>query len=129
MAASPFIRPSKAISMEVVVRSSKRIISATTLSILLLAANSWAWQPADGPLMTRWSWDVSPERVWPEYPRPQMAREKWTNLNGLWQYAIRPSDESAPPKEWDGEILVPFPVESALSGVKKPVQPDQRLWY
>ena len=65
---------------------------------------------------------------WPEYPRPQMVRPDWTNLNGLWNYAIRPAAEEQPTK-WDGEILVPFAVESALSGVKKPVQPDERLWY
>ena len=64
----------------------------------------------------------------PEYPRPQMVRDKWTNLNGLWQYAIRPKGEPRP-ENWDGEILVPFCVESALSGVKKAVKPDERLWY
>src|SRR5262245_12933825 len=88
-----------------------------------------AWEPAKGPLMTRWSRDVSPENAWTEYPRPQMVREKWTNLNGLWQYAIRPKGEAAPPEKWDGEILVPFAVESALSGVKKAVSPDDKLWY
>ncbi|HVT28651.1 MAG TPA: glycoside hydrolase family 2 TIM barrel-domain containing protein [Lacipirellulaceae bacterium] len=86
------------------------------------------WQPAKGPLETRWTHEVSPKNVWPEYPRPQMVRKNWTSLNGLWQYAIRPAGEVKPEK-WDGEILVPFAVESALSGVKKPVQPDQRLWY
>ena len=59
---------------------------------------------------------------------PQMVRAKWTNLNGLWDYAIRPKDEDRP-AQFDGKLLVPFPVESALSGVKKPVTPDQRLWY
>lgn len=86
------------------------------------------WQAADGPLMTRWAADVSPENVWPEYPRPQMVRSEWENLNGLWDYAIRPKSEGMP-TAWDGQILVPFPVESALSGVMKPVAPDQRLWY
>ena len=57
-----------------------------------------------------------------------MTRDVWVNLNGLWQYAIRPKD-AARPAAWDGEILVPFPVESALSGVMKPLMPDQRLWY
>jgi beta-galactosidase/beta-glucuronidase len=89
---------------------------------------AWGWQPAEGPLKTRWTQEVSPEKVRPEYPRPQMVRKSWVNLNGLWQYAIRPAGEETPAK-WDGEILVPFPIESALSGVKKPVQPDQRLWY
>ncbi|MBN2475672.1 MAG: glycoside hydrolase family 2 [Pirellulales bacterium] len=87
-----------------------------------------AWQPAPGPLMTRWAKDVSPDRVWPEYPRPQMARPEWTNLNGVWQYAIRPKSDDQPAR-WDGEILVPFAVESALSGVMKPLKPEEQLWY
>src|SRR5688500_6297252 len=74
------------------------------------------WQPAEGPLETPWTKDVSPERALPEYPRPQMVRPEWTNLNGLWDYAIRPADEQQP-ERWDGKILVPFAVESALSGV------------
>ncbi|MFO7907709.1 MAG: glycoside hydrolase family 2 TIM barrel-domain containing protein [Pirellulaceae bacterium] len=57
-----------------------------------------------------------------------MVRDDWTNLNGLWQYAIT-SKEASTPDDWDGEILVPYPVESALSGVKGRVEPDQRLWY
>lgn len=64
----------------------------------------------------------------PEYPRPQLARPDWINLNGEWEYAITPRTEGAP-REYDGRILVPFPVESLLSGVQKPLQPDQYLWY
>ena len=95
---------------------------------LAAAADTWAWQPAEGPLTTRWTKDVSAEKAWPDYPRPQMVRKDWTNLNGLWQYAIRPKAE-AKPQKWDGEILVPFAIESALSGVKKAVKPDEQLWY
>ena len=88
------------------------------------------WKPAQGPLLTRWAKDVHPDRVHPEYPRPQMVREHWLNLNGLWDYAIRPRKEGRPEKfSPDGQILVPFPVESALSGVMKQVGPDNRLWY
>lgn len=86
------------------------------------------WKPADNPLFTRWAKGVSPDNVWPEYPRPTMVRSDWTNLNGLWDYAIVPR-ESGKPEAWDGKILVPFAVESALSGVRKPVSPEQRLWY
>src|SRR5689334_12941349 len=86
------------------------------------------WAPAQGPLATRWAKDVRPENALPEYPRPQMLRKDWANLNGLWQYAVRPKTE-AKPEQWDGQILVPFPIESALSGVMKRVSPDDRLWY
>lgn len=99
------------------------------LVAIRLAANAaFGWHPAEGPLSTRWTKEVSPENALPEYPRPQMVREKWTNLNGLWQYAIRPAGEEKPSK-WDGEILVPYAVESALSGVMKSVGPEQKLWY
>lgn len=88
--------------------------------------SSWKMQPV--AIQTRWAKQVNPADVLPEYPRPQMVREQWVNLNGLWQYAI--TDKAAKqPSSFDGEILVPFPVESALSGVKKPVLPAQRLWY
>ena len=86
------------------------------------------WQPAEGPLMTRWAKKVSPKNVHREYPRPQMVRKSWMNLNGLWEYAIRPKDQGQP-ERFDGQILVPFPVESALSGVMKVVGEDNRLWY
>ena len=86
------------------------------------------WKPAEGPLVTTWGEKVTPQNVHAEYPRPQLVRQKWTNLNGLWDYAIRPKDEPAP-SGFDGEILVPFPVESALSGVMKPVGEANRLWY
>jgi Glycosyl hydrolases family 2, sugar binding domain/Glycosyl hydrolases family 2, TIM barrel domain/Glycosyl hydrolases family 2 len=86
------------------------------------------WKPAKGPLATHWAEQVDPRNVHAEYPRPQMVRPDWVNLNGLWEYAIR-SKDGTPPTTFDGTILVPFPVESALSGVMKPVKPDQRLWY
>jgi beta-galactosidase/beta-glucuronidase len=88
-----------------------------------------AWQPAKGPLMTRWARDVSPDHALPEYPRPQLVREEWRNLNGLWNYALTPKDAPQPASWAEGRILVPYPVESALSGVMKTVGPDQRLWY
>ena len=79
-------------------------------------------------MMTPWGERVTPESVWPEYPRPQLTRAAWLNLNGLWRYAITPRRAPAP-QQWDGEILVPFAVESALSRVARPVTPDDRLWY
>ncbi len=86
------------------------------------------WSPVRGGLMTRWAEEVSPTNVLPEYPRPQMVRSDWQSLNGLWEYAVFPKDDPRP-ESMSGKILVPFPIESALSGVKKPVNGKQRLWY
>lgn len=101
--------------------------------IILLAgqfsmASAADWKPVAGNLMTRWAKNVNPDIPWPEYPRPQLVRQQWTNLNGLWDYAITDLD-AVKPEKFDGTILVPFPIESALSGVKKPLTAKQRLWY
>ena len=86
-----------------------------------------AWAPPKGQLMTRWAKDVSPDKVHPEYPRPQMVRADWMNLNGLWQLELGVADDPPPVgKDLSMRILVPFPVESALSGVMKRAD---RLWY
>lgn len=79
-------------------------------------------------MKTAWGEKVTPENAWRQYPRPQMVRSEWKNLNGLWDYAIVPKD-AGEPKKFDGKILVPFCAESSLSGVGKMVQPDQNLWY
>ena len=79
-------------------------------------------------LMTRWGRDVTPDNAWRSYPRPQLKRERWLNLNGLWDYAI--AKAAAPqPMRMDGQILVPYPVESKLSRVARKVTPDDRIWY
>jgi hypothetical protein len=87
------------------------VMSALFSLVLLSLTRAAEWQPAAGPLMTRWAKDVSPEKVLPEYPRPQMVRKDWLNLNGLWDLKL--GDGTA------ARILVPYPVESALSGVMK----------
>lgn len=79
-------------------------------------------------MKTTWGENVTPENAWRQYPRPQLVREHWMNLNGLWDYAIVGRNENMP-DSFDGKILVPFCVESTLSGVGKKVQPDQKLWY
>jgi hypothetical protein len=79
-------------------------------------------------LSTPWSAELDPDHPLPEYPRPQLTRPEWLNLNGRWEYAIRPAGEQRV-DAFDGQIVVPFAVESALSGVQKPLKPDQRLWY
>lgn len=86
------------------------------------------WRPAAGPLITQWGTQVTPETAHREYPRPQMVRSRWLNLNGLWQFAVAKKDASRPDR-FDRRILVPFPIESALSGVMARVAPDERLWY
>ena len=79
-------------------------------------------------MRTRWGEGVTPEDAWPDYPRPQMVRAGWRNLNGLWDYAIA-ARRDPQPATWDGKILVPFCVESALSGVGRRVSEAERLWY
>ena len=78
-------------------------------------------------LMTPWGEHLDENCILTEYPRPQMRRDSYLNLNGRWEYAITDSDES--PRRWDGTILVPFSPESALSGVGRSLQPGQTLWY
>lgn len=107
-----------------------KTVSVCFLSVVLgqslMAQTNWQMQPAT--ITTRWAKEVTPASTLPEYPRPQMVRENWQNLNGLWNYAITPKD-AAMPAAFQGQILVPFPLESALSGVKKPLQPSENLWY
>ena len=107
-------------------RRSISIVSALAVSTSLASAEPW--KPAAAPLMTEWAAKVDPAAPLPEYPRPQLVRDQWSNLNGLWDYAVVGRDDAQPTK-FDGQILVPFCIESALSGVGKRVNPDQSLWY
>ena len=100
------------------------LLAAVLLSTLAIAQ----YAPAGDKIKTRWASEVAPENALPEYPRPQMVRPVWKNLNGLWQYAITPQGEKAPSK-YEGDILVPFCIESSLSGVQKEVGPENALWY
>ena len=86
------------------------------------------WQPAGERIKTRWASQINVDKVLPEYPRPIMERNQWQNLNGLWEYAILPVGKKRP-SSFDGEILVPFAVESSLSGVQKRVGGENELWY
>jgi len=90
------------------------------------------WRAATAPLQSRFAADLNPANPLPEYPRPQMVRQGpagdpgWRSLNGLWRFGItRAGAEAA---RGDREILVPFPIESSLSGVGEPLQPGQCLW-
>jgi beta-galactosidase len=105
----------------------KRFIAGCIVAGLVASAQA-EWKAAESPLMTRWGKGVTPENAWRSYPRPQMVRDDWMNLNGLWQYGITEKDAAAP-SEWTGEILVPFAVEAPLSGVGRKLQPTEALWY
>src|SRR6185503_20014687 len=103
------------------------------VQLLLLAAVGACglgadWRPVASSLTTPWTSEVRADHPLPEYPRPQMVRSGWTNVNGLWNYAIQGKGDERP-TAFAGSILVPFPLESSLSGVRKPLTPDQRLWY
>jgi hypothetical protein len=104
------------------------INSIARYSAIGIALALATFQGSSAKLVTKWAADVRPEKAWPEYPRPQMTRPAWQNLNGTWQYAITPRGASAP-ESYGGSILVPFAIESTLSGVRAPVTPDQYLWY
>ena len=86
------------------------------------------WKPAGDKIKTSWGEQLDPKNVLPEYPRPIMERSDWKNLNGLWKYAITPKGTPAP-AAYQGDILVPFAVESSLSGVGKMINEKEELWY
>ncbi|MFN9371879.1 MAG: sugar-binding domain-containing protein [Planctomycetaceae bacterium] len=86
-------------------------------------------RPAGGNLVTRWGREVDPERVLPEYPRPQLQRPRWLNLNGTWEYGITSRELNPLTTPAEGQILVPFPVESHLSGVRRTVGHERQLVY
>jgi beta-galactosidase/beta-glucuronidase len=103
------------------------------LSVLLCALAAATslqaqWKPAGDKIKTPWAEQVNPANVLPEYPRPLIERGEWANLNGLWEYAVTPL--GAPePATFEGQILVPFAIESSLSGVQKEVGEENELWY
>ncbi|TRX28898.1 beta-galactosidase [Flavobacterium franklandianum] len=103
--------------------------NVTVLLFLCLGLSlSAQWKQAGEKIKTEWADKVNPKQVLPEYPRPIMERKEWKNLNGLWNYAIQEVGKLAPAK-YDGQILVPFAVESSLSGVMKEVGAKNELWY
>ena len=103
------------------------IALAASFAISCNTADKTGWAPVGDRIMTQWGENLDPSEVLPEYPRPQMVRDQWMNLNGLWEYAITPAE--AEPDKMDGNILVPFAVESALSGVGRAVGENEALWY
>lgn len=101
-------------------------LMAVCLPFVLSAKDDWA--PAGDHIKTRWAAEVSPKNAHKEYPRPQMVRKGWRSLNGLWDYAITAADASSF-EAADGKILVPFALESSLSGVAGRITGENALWY
>jgi beta-galactosidase/beta-glucuronidase len=106
----------------------KKIIFMATVLVFGTACVFAQWKPAGDRIKTKWAEKIDPLNVLPEYPRPLLERQEWMNLNGLWDYAILPEGKNEP-EQYDGKILVPFPVESSLSGVQKNAGKDSELWY
>nr|WP_294903373.1 sugar-binding domain-containing protein [uncultured Lacibacter sp.] len=107
----------------------KTVLSFAILFATQLLQAQEAWKIVPGKITTPWAEKTNPANPLPEYPRPHLVRSNWSNLNGLWEYAILPKSEQAIPSQLQGKILVPFAVESALSGVGKTVGKDSVLWY
>ena len=103
------------------------LLLATSVSCCNQPEETCQWTPAGDKIMTSWAEQVDPANVLPEYPRPQLVRGEWQNLNGLWDYAI--TEKDAKPETYEGKILVPFAAESALSGVGRSVTEKDALWY
>ena len=103
------------------------LIAATFSGIL--NANAQTKLPVDGKIMSSWASKINRQHPLPEYPRPQLKRPQWRSLNGYWQYAVRSSEQKSIPERFDGKILVPYPIESVLSGVQKRISHQEALWY
>ncbi len=99
-----------------------------TLAMSCAGPRTENWAPAGDHIRTAWAEEVNPDNARPEYPRPQMVRKDWKCLNGLWDYAVAPVGETDMP-EAEGKILVPFCIESSLSGVGRFVGKENNLWY
>ena len=109
----------------------KSLVTTTTLLVALILIVPVFGQEdtnkPDGQMVTPWAVEVGPDNALPEYPRPMMVRETWENLNGLWDFAI--TSKESTPRNYDREILVPYPVESILSGINETVGAANRVWY
>ncbi|MBP3424450.1 MAG: beta-galactosidase [Alistipes sp.] len=106
----------------------KKNLLTLLLAVAVVATASAEWKIAGDKIRTTWAENLDPNNVLAEYPRPQLERNEWMNLNGLWSYAVTDLT-AAKPTTFDGQILVPFAIESALSGVQKRVTKDDILWY
>ncbi len=105
----------------------RRVLLSTFLLLTIVTSRA-QWAPAGDRIKTKWSAEVNPSNVLPEYPRPILERKDWKSLNGLWEYAIIDKGKSIP-QRFEGRILVPFAIESSLSGVGKVVDENHELVY
>lgn len=97
--------------------------------LLLHSLSSGAWTPAGDRIKTSWGENLTPETAWRSYPRPQLKRAEWQNLNGLWSCDVTSMDVQMKDVAFKKEILVPFCIESSLSGLAEQFGPEDRLWY
>lgn len=104
--------------------TTRLLLSALILVPVILSA----WAPVKDTMLTEWGAKVTPENAWTEYPRPQMVRKNWTNLNGLWDVAVT-GNRAPKPNKWEQEILVPFSLETPLSGIGRRINSDEVIWY
>ena len=105
----------------------KKAILSFLFAFAFLLCQAQHWAPVGENIKTSWAENVDPSNPLPEYPRPQMVRSEWMNLNGLWSYGL--TDASADSFEAEGQILVPFALESSLSGVGRELKKGEALWY
>ena len=125
----------KKISIIFIVCSILAILLLATFLVLYLTKEKektkeekWDWKPVGDKIKTKWGKNLDYKKVWQEYPRPQLQRDDWINLNGPWKYAIRDANDIMD-DEFDGLILVPFPLESSLSGVMKNLSATEVIYY
>ena len=105
----------------------KKSLLTFIMAFAIVAVSAQEWKPVGDNIRTPWAEQLDPSDPLPEYPRPQMVRADWMNLNGLWDYAI--TEAGAGTFTAEGKILVPFAVESSLSGVGRKITKDNALWY
>ena len=106
----------------------KKFLFAILITLSCIFSAAQPWKPAGEKIKTPWADKIDANNPLPEYPRPQLVRTDWMNLNGLWDYAILPKGNTIPSAH-QGKILVPYPIESSLSGVQKTVGENNELWY
>ena len=107
----------------------KKLLIAVLFISAMAHMFAYAANSKENRMKTVWADKVTSENVWQSYPRPQLQRSQWINLNGLWQFAVTSQDTPKKLVKFEEQILVPFAIESSLSGVQRPFLPTEKLWY